>query len=492
MSNEQTILWHDYETFGLDPQLDNVSQFAAIRTDLDLNPIGDPIDIICRPTLDRLPSPEAVLVTRISPLKNKLKGMNEVSFFQKINLEMSKPNTCSTGYNSLNFDDEVSRNGFFRNFIDPYEREWKNGCSRWDIIDVLRIVDVLKEGTFVVPLDKETGKKVFKLDQLSVANGISHENAHDALSDVYVTIAMAKIIKDKEPELFDLFFKQRKKSEIENTLFTKGFGKQKDIIFKPFIASSSFFGGDQRFLDVLYPIYSKGVDLYCIKITKNIEKILELNPENLKNELFKKKEEMLENETRIPIHTIKINKCPVILPINYLNKDIADSLGFDGDLVRENIKLIKEKFIEIESKLKTMFNIPYEDTGIKDVDQKIYSGFFGDSDKAHFERIKQTESLYLMDYLNKNKDKFIDERLSEMLFRYICRNYIEEQDNETIKKWDEFCLKRITDGLYSLTFDQYFDRINELKIENQEDKEKLSLLKELEIYGNKIKEKLYK
>jgi len=492
----ETLFWHDYETFGLDPQLSNVAQFAGIRTDLDLNILEEKIDIICRPTLDRLPSPEACMITGISPMTNKIKGMNEVSFFEKINKELGRPGTCGVGYNNISFDDEVTRNGLYRNFVDPYKREWADGCSRWDLLNVLRIVDALKPNTFVVPTDPETGKKVFKLDQLSLANGIEHENAHDALADVIATIEMAKIVKQKEPELFDLLFSQRKKAGIENVLFEpkSNYNDPNELKFKPFIMADSYFGGDQRFVEVLYPILTKGTDLHCIKLTKDLSKVLSLSADDLKECLYKKKDEMEDGEVRIPLYTLRTNRCPIILPISFITKEVAKDLVISGDKLRSNIADIKQNFAMIQSKFISIFGGGYESKNDKelDVDQMIYNGFFKNNDKIHFDAIKKTESIYLLDYLKENKSKFEDKRFEEMLFRYTCRNFEDALDESAIQKWDEFCKNRILDGVYSLTFDQYFEIIENFKIEYKDNESKMKLLKDLILFGEKTKAKLLK
>ena len=480
---KDTIFWHDYETFGIDPQLSNVAQFAGIRTDLDLNIIGEKVDIICRPTLDRLPSPEACMVTGISPLINKLTGMNEVSFFQKINKELGQPGTCGVGYNNIQFDDEVTRNGLYRNFIDPYTREWKDNCSRWDLLNVLRVVSAIKPDTFIVPIDPDTGKKVFKLDQLSLANGIEHENAHDALADVIATIEMAKIVKTKEPDLFNLLFSQRKKNDLLRTLSNIG--------SKPFIMADSFFGGDKKFIEILYPVYIDNVDVVCIKLTEDISRVLTMSGEELKELLYKKKVDMAEGEVRLPIHSFKANKCPIILPISYMTAEIAKSLELSGDLLRSNLKIIKENMQNIESKLRVVFKNNFIKDETLDVDLQIYGSFFSNESKATFNEIKSTASIYLLEYLEENKNKFDDPRIEEMLFRYTCRNFDDELDNVALKKWNDFCRKRITEGKYSLTFEQYYEKITEFEIEYKDDDKKLKLLKDLRLFGEKTHAKLF-
>ena len=105
----KTLYWHDYETFGLDPRYDRPSQFAGVRTDEDLNIIGEPLMVYCKPADDFLPQPQACLVTGITPQEAAEKGVNEVEFIKLIHQELSADNTCGVGYNSLNFDDEFTR-----------------------------------------------------------------------------------------------------------------------------------------------------------------------------------------------------------------------------------------------------------------------------------------------------------------------------------------------------------------------------------------------
>src|SRR5690554_3991737 len=181
-----TFYWHDYETFGVDPARDRPVQFAGLRTDAQLNPIGEPLVIYARPADDYLPHPKACLVTGITPQEALAKGLPEREFIRLIHEELAQPGTCGVGYNSLRFDDEVTRYTLYRNFYDPYAREWQNGNSRWDIIDMLRAAYALRPEGIVWP-QREDGLVSFKLEELTAANGISHEAAHGALSDVHAT-----------------------------------------------------------------------------------------------------------------------------------------------------------------------------------------------------------------------------------------------------------------------------------------------------------------
>ena len=212
-----SFYWHDYETWGTDPRRDRAVQFAGIRTDLDFNIIDKPLMIYARPADDFLPQPEACMVTGITPQLAMEEGLPEADFFALINQQLSQSNTCALGYNSIRFDDEFTRYGLYRNFFDPYAREWQNGNSRWDIIDMVRLMRALRPDGINWPTNEE-GVTSFRLEALTAANDIAHEGAHDALMDVKATIELAKLVKQKQPRLFDYVFNNRDKHKLAQQL----------------------------------------------------------------------------------------------------------------------------------------------------------------------------------------------------------------------------------------------------------------------------------
>src|SRR5579871_2035428 len=130
----KTFYWHDYETWGCNASLDRPVQFAGVRTDLNLNIIGEPLELYCKPPSDMLPHPEACLTHGITPQIAQERGVLEYQFTAKIYEELSKPHTCAVGFNNIEFDDKVTRFILYRNFYDPYEHTWKNDNSRWDVL----------------------------------------------------------------------------------------------------------------------------------------------------------------------------------------------------------------------------------------------------------------------------------------------------------------------------------------------------------------------
>jgi exodeoxyribonuclease-1 len=473
----KTIFVHDYETFGIDPRSDRVSQFAGIRVDENFNIVEEPVNIYCKPAEDFFPSPEACLITRISPFKALEKGLPENEFFLEVEKELGRSRTCSMGYNTIEFDDEFTRNGFYRNFINPYAREWQNGNSRWDLINVLRVIHAIKPDAFNVPSD-ENGRPSFRLEKLTEANGIEHENAHDALSDVIGTIEMAKIAKKNAPEIFDVLYKQRQKNSVQALIDSE----------KPLLVASPFFGHEKNYVEIIYPIGQNSKnknEYYCIKINhENVSDILNLSTEEINDAIFNR-----ENDKTIPIHKIQINKCPIILPMTFINKEIANRFGFNGELCRENVNLIKNKGKQtFTDKIENVFNMKGFEK-FTDPDLMLYNGFFSRNDDMEIQKIRNKK---IEELVNHNIPSNIDQRIPDLLFRYIGRNKPELFENDDKVKWNEYCVNRLTKPEFnaSLTRDIYYEKLSNIsKSDDFSHDLKETLIKDLYKYGEMLDNK---
>ncbi|MBR9727772.1 exodeoxyribonuclease I [Shewanella intestini] len=448
---QPTIFWHDYETFGATPAKDRASQFAGIRTDLDLNIIGQPETFYCKVAPDYLPSPEAILITGITPQLANLKGIPEAQFMQYINELFSEPNTCVAGYNSLRFDDEVSRYGFYRNFIDPYAREWQQGNSRWDIIDLVRACYAFRPDGINWPVNEE-GKPSFKLELLTQANGLSHEKAHDAMSDVYATIAMAKLIKQKQPKLFDYYFNLRRKQAVT---------AQIDVLkMQPLVHVSSKISSLQGCTTLIAPVAYHPTNknaIICVNLAMDLSPLLTLSADEISARMYTKKADLSDSELPIAIKLIHANKCPFIGSPKLLDDSVCERIGFDINFARSQYKLLKQH-PEIREKLNAVFELESDRPAITDPDLMLYSGgFFSHADKAKMDIIRQTspEHLAAIDL------QFEDERINEMLFRFRARNYPETLSESESLKWREFCQQRLSDPDYVINLENLVEQTSQ-------------------------------
>lgn len=467
----QTIYWHDYETFGLDTRRDKPAQFAGIRTDLDLNIIEDPLVIYCKPPPDYLPNPESCLVTGITPQLAIEKGSCEAKFISLIHQQISRPGTCTTGYNNIRFDDEVTRNALYRNFYDPYAREWQNGSSRWDLIDLVRAARALRPEGLEWPV-REDGKPDFRLEKLTAANGLRHESAHDALSDVRATIDFARLIKKNRAKLYHFVYDHRSKRKVSSLI--------KLGSMTPLLHVSGMYPSDKGCIAVVLPLCShptnnNGILVYDLSVDP--EPMLSLSAEQIHERVFTATENLPEGVQRIPIKTIHINKCPVVAPMPVLRPQDADRLEIDLGICSHN----QEKIMKDRGSIEKLFDVFSQRSFEKenDPDLMIYSGgFFNDRDKSAMETVRNTPASDLSGL----KASFIDSRLPEMLFRYRARNFPETLSKVEKEQWRKFCLNRLTnkdDG--GMDISDYLNALEELKKQHNKDK---GLLQDLEKYAN--------
>ncbi|TAK60233.1 exodeoxyribonuclease I [Methylobacter sp.] len=472
MNGTQTFYWHDYETFGTDPQRDRPVQFAGVRTDFDFNIIDDPLVVYCKPAVDCLPHPEACLITGITPQRAEQHGVCEAEFIRLIHEQLAQPNTCTLGYNSLRFDDEVTRNCLYRNFYDPYAREWQNGNSRWDLIDVVRAARALRPEGIFWPVNEEGGPS-FRLDQLTQANNIAHEAAHDALSDVYATMAITKLVKQAQPKLYQFLLQHRVKTEAFNLLQLGS--------FNPVVHVSGKYPAAKNCLAVVLPICrhptnTNGVIVYDLSVDP--EPMLSLSVEDIQQRIFISTANLPEGVARIPLKTVHINKCPVLAPVSVIRPVDAERLEIDLALCRANIDKIKAA-VGLPDKLASVFDSQCYTEQDFDPDLEIYSGgFFSENDKKQMVKIR----FMPPEQLAKSVFKFTDRRLQEMLFRYRARNYLETLNADEQQRWNKFCANRLIgrQAGAGILLGDYFSRLDKLRnVENV----KTEIIEALEAYA---------
>ncbi|WP_244267491.1 exodeoxyribonuclease I, partial [Sodalis-like endosymbiont of Proechinophthirus fluctus] len=308
---QPTFLVHDYETFGKHPSLDRPAQFAGIRTDSQFETIGEPEVFFCRPADDYLPEPEAVLITTITPQQALRDGVSEAEFARRIHQLFSAPGTCILGYNNVRFDDEVSRNLFYRNFYDPYDWSWQQGNSRWDLLDVVRACHALRPDGIEWPLNDE-GLPSFRLEHLTCANGIEHTKAHDAMADVYATLAMAKLMRKAQPKLFDYLYRHRGKHQLKTLV---------DIAtMKPLVHISGIFGaarGNTAWIAPLAWHPDNPSALIVCDLSGDMQVLEDLDNDALRTRLYTRRD-ALGKDSAVPLKLVHLNKCPVLVPANTL------------------------------------------------------------------------------------------------------------------------------------------------------------------------------
>ncbi len=471
--SEKTIFWHDYETWGVDPRRDRASQFAGIRTNLELEPIGEPVMFYCKPTTDFLPHPDAVRITGISPQFAHQKGEVEADFFGRIQEIFSVPGTCGTGYNSIRFDDEITRFGFYRNFIDPYAREWQNGNNRWDILDLVRMTYALRPEGINWPTrldDNAIEVASFRLEHLTEANGIEQAGAHDALVDVKATIDIARLIKKHQPKLYDYFFNLRIKSNVAPLINTHSELSERKIM----LHISGMFPTAQGCLSPIIPLLVQPAnknEILCYDLRHDPSAMLDMSVDEIIENLYKPRAERDENHQHIALKGIHINKSPAIAPISTLSDERAQHWGIDW----QEIETHRQKLVNdptIIRRLEEMCSRK-RDSGECDADANLYGGFISNEDRKLCNQVLASSPEKLSQWT----PNFKSTRLQTLYPRYRARNWPETLSETEQQQWQAFCQARIVDGEYdcSLTADQFQQRLEELALEDLTEREQQAL-----------------
>lgn len=425
-----SIFWYDYETTGINPRCDRPLQVAGIRTDEALNEIGEPLNLYCQPSDDILPHPAACLITGITPRRLAEQGLGEAEFITRVHAELSAPGTCGAGYNSLRFDDEVTRYGLYRNFFDPYAREWQGGNSRWDLIDLLRTAYALRPEGIEWP--QEEGRVSLKLERLTAANGIDHGQAHDALSDVRATIALARLLRAKQPKLYDYLYQLRSKQRVLEQI----------RLLQPVLHISGRFAAARHYLAPVLPLAwhprNRNALIVC-DLQADPAPLLEQDANSLRQRLYTRRDQLAAGELPVPLKLLHVNRCPVLAPLNVLREADRQRLQLDLAECQARATLLSEAQEVWKDKLAALYAEEEFAPG-QDPEQQLYEGFLGDRDRRLCEQVRRAEPQRLAQEVW----PFDDGRLPELLFRYRARNFPETLSEAERGRWREFCRQRLS------------------------------------------------
>lgn len=475
-----SFFFYDLETSGFDPRNARIMQFAGQRTDLQLKPIGEPVNTLIKLSADILPDPDAVLVTGITPQQTIAEGLTEAEFVRLFHEHVVQPDTIFLGFNSIRFDDEFMRFLLYRNFTDAYEWQWKNGCSRWDLLDVVRMTRALRPDGIKWPFNSE-GKPANRLEMLTQVNKLGHDNAHDALADVQATIAVAKLIRDKQPELFDYLLTVRGKKAVAE-LVTAG---------QPFVYTTGRYPSEHLHTSVAVQLarHTQSDTSLVYDLRHDPTPFLAMNVEQLIEAWkFTKDPEVL----RLPVKSLKYNRCPAVAPLGVI-KDTAsqERIGLTIETVQKHLAILTEHQAEFADRVRTAvvrLDEERERTQISlvanqlTVDGQLYDGFLSDSDRALCNKVASAEPAVLASFAEKLHDK----RLQQLLPLYKARNYPSALSGEERQAWDSFCHERLFGGGdKDSRAAKYFARLQELA-EGKPTQKQQYLLEELQLYGESI------
>ncbi len=464
------LFFYDLETSGLNPREDRIMQFAGQRTDIDLNPIGEPYNLLVRLNDDTLPSPDAIMVTGITPQQTAADGYSEAEFAKILQAEVFTEDTIAVGFNNIRFDDEFIRALFWRTFHDPYEWFYKDGRSRWDMLDVVRMTRALRPDGIEWPVDSE-GKATNRLELLTKANGIDHFSAHDALSDIEATIAVAQLIKQKQPQLYDYLLKLRDKNEVKKLVNLDD--------KKPFVYTSGRYDSEHEKTTVAFPLTTgrnnNSVAVYDLRHDPNA--FTAMDQKQLAALLFASWEERKKEDfIPLPVKELQYNKAPAVAPLGVLEQ----GSGWERiHLTPEVIERHKTSLLaapQFAETIRTLLEGRPEFKKLPDAEAQLYDGFVNDKDRIRIEAVRNASADQLADF----QPEFIDERLPPLLLRYKARNFPNTLSESEMAAWEAWRSERINKQLPG--FMKALERLAKVSREESDQ----FLLEELRLWAESI------
>ena len=429
---QNTFFFYDLETSGLSARGDRIMQFAGQRTDMDLQPIGEPYNVLIALSDDTLPSPEALMVTGITPQKTVDEGYTEAQFVRMLTEEICTPGTIMTGFNSVRFDDEFMRHLLWRNFYDPYEWAYRDGRSRWDLLDVVRMTRALRPEGIEWPVD-DKGEPTNRLELITKANGISHEAAHDALSDVEALIDVTRLIKSKQPQLYEYLLKMRDKKSVQQLVNLDDKA--------PFVYSSGRYDKEHDKTTVALPIApSTNGSVLVYDLRYDPTPFLEMSEQELAAKVFAMWEERTaEGFVKLPVKPLQYNRCPAVAPVGVLAQaDGWQKISLEQVTVEKHMNLLLAR-PDFAEKLRSVFERKREFPPSTDPEAQLYDGFVPDVDRMRIEAVRNASERELADF----HPEFRDERLPELLLHYKARNFPKTLGEDEMRTWETWRVARL-------------------------------------------------
>lgn len=463
-----SFFFYDLETSGLNAREDRIMQFAGQRTDMNLHPVGDPMNILVKLNDDTLPSPDAIMVTGISPQQTVADGYTEAEFAKILHEDICSEDTIMVGFNNIRFDDEFIRALFWRNFYDPYEWCWKDGRSRWDMLDVVRMTRALRPDGIEWPVDSE-GKATNRLELITKLNGVDHFKAHDALSDVEATIAVARLIKDKQPQLFDYLLKMRDKKEVAKLVNLDD--------KKPFVYTSGRYDAEHEKTTVAFPLTSgRNSNVVVYDLRYDPAPFIAMDEKQLGSLLFASWEERRKDSfAPLPVKELQYNRAPAVAPLGVLEQGSGwERIHLDNQTVEKHKKILLEAPGFAEN-IRSLYEKRPEFAKSSDAEAQLYDGFIDGKDKIRIEAVRNANPEQLADF----NPEFSDERLAPLLLRYKARSFPNTLTESEVAAWEAWRGERIKKQLPG-----FMKALERLAIERNESNE--FLLEELRLWAESV------
>ncbi|MCA0424096.1 MAG: hypothetical protein LCH61_12380 [Proteobacteria bacterium] len=433
----KTIVIFDVETTGLSPAFDQIRQFAALRTeDLDDPQEGeDAINLTCRLRPEIVPSPQALLTTRVSPAEIEAPALSHAEMMGKIEdfLDASSP-AVFAGHNVIWFDSPHIRHNLFSALLSPYPLQTP-GCRLFDSLRLAHLVYCLRPDAVIWP-KRQDGKPVFRLGELARGLGITFDEtqAHDAQADVQATRDVLRVFRDRAPDLYALAL----------ALCDKGYVC--DLLGRyPVVGQLGVYGG----VSSVMPLTALTRDPANPNASLMVD--LRIDPETYRSLPDADLASLMAGRTS-PVRSMKHNAMPLLIPLK-LTDPLAPEASMalhahdpDGDparaddLLQHRAALLKADNDFIERARAIRARQSADRVISPHVEEQLYCAFPGYADRALGRRFHDTSIEKRAALI----PQFKDERLRVHATRLVHHDAPHTLDSETRRAMDHWLHHRLT------------------------------------------------
>lgn len=458
----KTYLFYDIETSGLNKCFDQVLQFAAIRTDLELNEL-ERHNFFVKLKPDTVPSPQAILTHKIALTTLEQQGICEYEAAKLIHKLLNTPFTTSIGYNSLGFDDEFLRFTFYRNLLPPYTHQYANGCNRMDLYPITTIYYLFHQEVLNWP--KIDNAPTLKLEHLSLANQLTDKNAnaHDAMTDVIATLELARHLykNQKVWQYLRLFFDKKEDAKRYDKL---NIGLKIDgYLYPDAILVDGCIGAKNNYQTIV-------LALGWHKYYNNQFLWLDLAKSNLSSTT-------INDIANTPIiYRKKLGEPPLLLPtIPRLLHQLSDERRA---IIKHNLNWLQQNPQIFQAIIKYHQEYTYPEVKNLDIDAALYQdGFLSDFEQ---QLCLKFHSSNLQDKINLLQ-QFTNTKLRTQALRLLGRNYLSSLPSELATEFKTWLTQLHTENTENITYDYR----NEPRLTTQQALNEIKQLQQLDYLANK-------
>lgn len=412
------FVFYDTETTGSETFFDQILQFAAFRTDSDLNEIGR-FEIRCRIQPHILPSPGALIVTGMT--LDRVLDTNLPTLFQMASAIHQKLTEWSpavfVGYNSLEFDEDLVRQTFYQSLLPTYLTN-TNGNSRLDVMRLALAANEFAPGSLAIPL-RPDGKNTFRLDRLAPENGFQHPNAHDAMADVEATLFMARLARDRIPWVWDHMVTMGKKP-----LAMKRAQDEPVCLYTEF----SFNKPHRWLVSAIAADPGNSGNVIAFNLEHDPSELLTIGEESLKKWAKSKPK---------PLREIKASNCPILLDLSFAQGRVDILKIGEQEILRRGSPLqsspeLRHRLLRVCVEARET----YEESHW--LERQIYCGFASRSDETLMREYQKASWARRMEI----SEQLEDERFRRTAKRIIFNERPETLDGETRDAFSRAVAKR--------------------------------------------------